>query len=172
MAMARTAIRNICSLSPPDPGTVLTKANKTLSEDNDSSMFVTVVLAFYEIDTGKLSYANAGHLYPIVYCNDNPIKELAAEVYPAIGVLDDIEYPSFTQTLLKDETLIIFTDGVTEAVDEKGNFYGDEGIQNYIKENQKISNSEFLTKLFDELVQFQKNKIADDITVFLITRKT
>jgi serine phosphatase RsbU (regulator of sigma subunit) len=171
MAIARTTIKNLCLMKADNPASVLRRANERLVENNKTSMFVTAFLGFYEIDTGKLIYANAGHLPPIIFSPEKELDEIKSVNDPPLGCLDDFEYSSFEKVLEIGDVLILFTDGVTEAEQDGNELFGDKRLKGFIKNNSNLKSNKFLDKLFETLFNFQKNIIADDITVFLMKRK-
>ncbi len=102
------------------PAEVLERVNKQILANNDTKMFVTVWLAFFEISTGKLIWANAGHEYPMI--NVNGQYELLKDKHGiALGVIKKAKYENQEITLKRGDSFFVYTDGVAEAtsIDEE-----------------------------------------------------
>jgi sigma-B regulation protein RsbU (phosphoserine phosphatase) len=109
---------------PPDPGAILSMTNDDLSADNETQTFVTVVLGVLDGSTGEGRIAVAGHDLPVVLGGGTPRLLGPICRQPAIGVIEGIDYCSDSFTLAPGETLFCYSDGVSEAEDNKGGFFG------------------------------------------------
>jgi sigma-B regulation protein RsbU (phosphoserine phosphatase) len=109
---------------PPDPGAILSMTNDDLSADNETQTFVTVVLGVLDGSTGEGRIAVAGHDLPVVLGGGAPRLLGPICRQPAIGVIEGIDYCSDSFTLAPGETLFCYSDGVSEAEDNKGGFFG------------------------------------------------
>ena len=125
MAMARTTIHDQL-FGCADPGVALTRANRDLCRLNPEGLFATVFAAVLDPATGRLTYANAGHCYPVL------VRESAAFLIPKpgapLGLFDDDEIADEETALLPEQTILIYTDGVTEAVNRDKAFFGDDRL--------------------------------------------
>ena len=171
MAIARTTIKITCLAESNNPAVALEKVNNILCEKNKESMFVTAFLAYYEIDTGKFTYVNAGHLLPLLYSDGETIKKLSSKCEMPLGCMSEIEYTLFNSKLAANESFIVFTDGVTEAEAPDKEQYGDKRLDDFVNQNTNFESEVILEKLFDDLLKFQHNKVADDITALILKRK-
>lgn len=115
MMSSRTLMKG-AAIGRSNPAEVLSEVNNLLQEDNDASMFVTVFYAEYNPGNGVLSYANGGHNPPIVVHADGSSTVLPQTNGIALGIMPDIEYEQNSVTLSPGDALVLYTDGVTEAM--------------------------------------------------------
>ncbi len=108
----------------PDPGAILEMANDDLSAENDSQTFVTVALGVLDGETGEGRIAVAGHDLPVVLGGGAPRLLAPVRRQPALGVIEGIPYRSDPFTLSPGEAMFLYSDGVSEAEDGSGGFFG------------------------------------------------
>lgn len=113
MAVSRTVFRNVAS-SEMSPEQIVSAMNRTVSENNDSNMFVTLFVGVLDLNTGVLDYCNAGHDAPIMVPSNEP---LPCDPNFPIGIVPDWKYSLQQAKLKAGSTLFLFTDGLTEAQD-------------------------------------------------------
>jgi sigma-B regulation protein RsbU (phosphoserine phosphatase) len=124
MTITMALIRNTAQESF-NPAFMMSKINDTLSADNPRAMFVTLIIGILNIRTGKVLYANGGHNPPILIRNDGaPVfkKELSG---PLVGHLDGLQFKDLALKLNPGDYLFLYTDGVTEALNRKNEFFSD-----------------------------------------------
>jgi sigma-B regulation protein RsbU (phosphoserine phosphatase) len=123
MSMSVTLVRQALLDSHLTPAEAMTRINKHLTRHNPSSMFVTLFISLYDPATRELDYANGGHCQPLVG-SPKGLRLLEGLSGPVVGALEDLDYLGFKDRLETDETILLYTDGVTEAQDPAGNFFG------------------------------------------------
>ena len=123
MMSSRTLLKG-AAIGNSGPGEVLHEVNDLLHQDNEASMFVTVVYAVYEPSTGELTYASGGHDAPLVVHADGSSTSLPLTGGIALGVVPDFPFRQKTVTLSPGDTVVLYTDGVTEAVEGTVNSSG------------------------------------------------
>ena len=123
MMSSRTLLKSI-ALDHTGPGKVLGQVNDLLQEDNDAGMFVTVLYGVYDPSNRELTYANGGHNSPLVVHSDGTSTLLPLTDGIALGVAPSVEYRQNTVTLSPSDTVIFYTDGVTEAMNGDGEQFG------------------------------------------------
>jgi phosphoserine phosphatase RsbU/P len=128
MARTKTLLEAIAAREP-DPALVLRELNQTLSAENEAGMFVTAVLCTLDTVSGELAFAVAGHEAPVMVSNEGDPDSLAAEGGPVMGLLPGSEYPLNRVTLKPGDALVLFTDGVNEAQNVEGDFFGPERLR-------------------------------------------
>lgn len=127
MAVTKTLLKVVAERGL-DPGEVLAKVNDDLAEDNDACMFVTLFLAVIDLESGEVKYASAGHNPPLLLPKGKeaewipPLNELVA------GVMEGTKYSTKTMNMKPGDTLFIYTDGVTEAMDNEHNLYSEDRL--------------------------------------------
>ena len=102
------------------PGAVLTEVNDLLNEENEAAMFVTLLYAVFDPSNGLLNYANGGHNPPIIVHPDGTSTLLPATGGIALGVAPKFQYEEGTVILDPGDTIVLYTDGVTEAMNAEG----------------------------------------------------
>ena len=123
MMSSRTLLKG-AAIGVGEPGEVLRETNDLLHEDNEASMFVTLLYTVYDPATGELTYANGGHNPPIVVHADGTSTLFPLTGGIALGMVPGIEYRQDTLTLLPGDTAIFYTDGVTEAMNSASEEFG------------------------------------------------
>lgn len=103
---------------------VLSEANAEIARDNPEFMFVTALLCSLDLESGELRYANAGHEPPILLRAGGGIARLDAAGGPPICMIENHVYAGAGCVLDPGDTLLLYTDGVTEAMDAQGHLYG------------------------------------------------
>ena len=128
MMSSRTLLKG-SAIGLLEPGRVMQEVNNMLAMDNESAMFVTVFYAVYNTETGSLTYANGGHNLPVIFHADGSSTVLPYTEGIALGVLPDVEYPEGEIMLAPGDTLVMYTDGVTEAMDADKQEFGMDRLQ-------------------------------------------
>ena len=119
MTMSHTLLRFTGSRCL-DPVRTAMETNGMLSRESFDSMFVTVFYGIYDTQTGDITYVNAGHNPPCVLHADGRVSVLPVSDNICMGVLEDFAYTAHTLRLEHGDTLVAYTDGVTEAFDTSG----------------------------------------------------
>lgn len=123
MMSSRTLIKG-AAIGHLAPGKVLSEVNQLLQEENDAAMFVTVFYAVFDPRSGELTYANGGHNPPLVIHADGRSTALPPTGGVALGVVPDFTYQESSVTLQSGDQVVFYTDGVTEAENDRGEQFG------------------------------------------------
>lgn len=125
MVVVKTLIKNQAQLGL-GPDEVFTTVNAKLCENNDTNMFATAFLGIYDIPNAVMRYVNAGHNQPLVAMPDGAYRYLKPKTrHVVLGVMAEADYSQEEMPLPTGSTLILYTDGVTEAFDASGGIYSD-----------------------------------------------
>ena len=116
MAMTIVLMRRASQQPGITPAEILRQVNATLSEDNESSMFVTLFVGILNLQTGDLRFSNAGHNPPLILAANGECRFLALPDGLVLGVMADAEYRDDTVRLEPGDMILTYTDGVTEAM--------------------------------------------------------
>ena len=145
------------------PSDVLEKVNDELCNSNETNMFVTVFMAILNLQTGVLEYVNAGHNPPF-YKTKNTYRELNVVPNIVLGGIAGVKYQSQSIKMNVGDRIFLYTDGVTEAQNAKGEFYGETRLDEIL--NQEIQSPEYVLNLVkNDVVKFADgNEQSDDIT--------
>ena len=172
MMTAKTIIRGLAERGLP-VDEVFTLANEKLCENNESGMFVTAWMGKIDLTTGKLSFANAGHNPPIVVHANGECEYLKSRTGFVLAGMEGMMYRSNEMTLNRGDRIFLYTDGVTEATDEKEALYGEDRLLAYIDKNKKLQADALLSGLKDDIDSFAGDAPQfDDITMLIFDYKT
>lgn len=170
MVITKTLIKNYACLGF-SPEKVFDIVNKRLCENNKAEMFVTSFIAIVNLKTGEVDYCNAGHNKPLIYSNKNQKFEwLNTKHGFVLAGIDTVKYKKENLILNSGDALYLYTDGVTEAVNEKKELYSDNRLIDTLNEiNIKDTSSEDILKKIQESVNLFAGSApqADDITMLM-----
>lgn len=150
-----------------DIAAAISTANDTLAASNDANMFVTAWIGVVDITTGDLEYVNAGHNRPLVKRKDGSVAFLNEKSGPPLAALGGVKYRKYSTKLENHEGLVLYTDGVTEAVNPKMELYGDDRLLDTMKGLVgSHDSSEILENIKKSVYAFADGaEQADDITL-------
>lgn len=172
MALSRTLIRTYAVEYHARPDFVLQVANRRILADTQAGLFVTVFYGVLDPLTGTLTYCNAGHSPPYLLSaqNDDGVQVLHRTGMP-LGVVEDATWEQETVQLVPGDTLVLYTDGVTDAEDETGAFFGQERLLEIAQANLGQSAQNIQDTLIAEIHQFVDDAPQfDDITLMVVVR--
>jgi serine phosphatase RsbU (regulator of sigma subunit) len=167
MSSTRSMLRALARASN-SPGEVLEQVNDLLVTDIPPNMFVTCFYAILDPHSGRLSYANAGHDLPYLH-RDGEAEELRARGMP-LGLMPEMHYEEKETTLHVGEAALLYSDGLVEAHDPKGEMFGFPRLRTLIAEHaEERSLGDFL---LEELYSFVGEgwEQEDDITLLTLRR--
>ncbi len=151
----------------------LRQLNELLVLENTSSMFVTSFYGILDINTGDVKFANAGHNPPCIISEDGEVTEIGRAQGIALGVTIDLDL--YTQNYVKlktNDTLLLYTDGVTEAMNLQRELFGEERLFSFLHKNGSSSLTDLINNIVNEVEAFANGaEQADDITLLAIRYK-
>lgn len=124
MVIAKTLLKNEAQLGLP-PEEVLQRVNRQLCETNDAQMFVTVLLFLLNLDTGELTFSNAGHNPPVLVGRDGTCVLLSLSPGLPLACMEEVQYQRQSLGLRSGDQLFLYTDGVTEAANPAQKLFGE-----------------------------------------------
>jgi phosphoserine phosphatase RsbU/P len=146
----------------------LEHVNRLLCPDNESAMFVTVFYGILHTETGELEFSNGGHNVPYVIGGDRLVP-VGTPAGMALGIVDDAPYHTSRISLHAGETLVLYTDGVTEAMDAQGRFFSTPRFEQTLQRLADRHPFDLLTKLVEDVQVFSRGAVqADDITLLAL----
>jgi phosphoserine phosphatase RsbU/P len=167
MALSRTVIRTV-ALNRLNPADVLMRTNEILDNDTQSDLFVTVFYAIWNPKTQLLTYANGGHNPPILMGQNGRSHLLNGEGM-ALGVLPTIHVAKNAVKVSKGDTLVFYTDGVTEAMNEDFDEFGMERLHQTIRANQQKDASHIVAAITNAIEDHAgETPQFDDITLVVM----
>jgi serine phosphatase RsbU (regulator of sigma subunit)/putative methionine-R-sulfoxide reductase with GAF domain len=169
MALCRTILRTV-AISRNDPAATLIRANEIINKDTQSDLFVTVFYAIWEPDNQQIRYANGGHNPPLLLRQDGECS-LLKEHGIALGVLPEIEMKSHIVQFLPEDRLILYTDGVTEAMNEDLDEFGMERLRQAAMNGSHLSARHIAQNITDAIQTHAGGTPQfDDITLVVMKR--
>lgn len=170
MAMCRTNIR-AAVLSGRSPAEALKRANELILNDSQAEVFLSAIYAMLDPLTGRLTYANGGHNRPLfIQAATGEIHELAARGI-ILGQFEEIEIAEEVVELALGDTLVLFTDGVTEAINAEEQQFGEHRLRAVLNDNVDASAEQIVSALADAVRGHTGSELqADDFTILAVTR--
>lgn len=170
MAVSRTLLRATGLRGLPSHE-CMNIVNKLLCKESLDSMFVTVFYGIYNLETGEIDYTNAGHNPPYVLKHNNQVEALPLSQNFIVGVFDDFIYKNSSLTLEPGDTLVLYTDGVTEAFNPEKTQFGEAGLEKTLKSVPGAGSQEITEALLEDIHDFAGDEPqSDDITTLMIKR--
>ena len=169
MAVTRTLIR-ATAIPGRTPLEILTRVNAQLAQENQANLFVTMILGIADTQNGKIVYGQGGH---------NPPVLLSAEGKPAyeppggmpLGVFEDAKFGERKLQLKPGETLLVYTDGVTEAMNKARDLFGEERLLEAVSRGASLSAEKLTERVVENVEDFVREaERSDDITLLAVKR--
>jgi NarL family two-component system response regulator LiaR len=172
MALTRTLIRTYAAEYEARPDLALSVVNRRILADTHTSLFVTVFYGVLDPLSGTLAYANAGHnpAYLLSRQAKGAVQDLPRTGMP-LGVFDDATWEQGMAALAPGDVLALYTDGITEAQDRHGAFFGEERLLASLQTNQGRAAQDIADALLAEVHKFVGDAPRyDDITLLVVAR--
>ncbi|MFL2892761.1 MAG: GAF domain-containing SpoIIE family protein phosphatase [Candidatus Pelagibacter sp.] len=146
---------------------LLFQLNNEICETISRGMFVTMIIGIYDSNNKEMSLSNAGHEHPLIFSNDHFTN--FEDAGPPLGIIPNIKYQEH-RIKFENSSMYIFTDGITEIKNPKGDMLGSEGFKNYIRKFKDFPTNQKLQLIIDQVLNtghIQK----DDLTLVVIDAK-
>jgi len=171
MAVAKTLIRSGAERTT-DPAEILFKVNNELCKNNEESMFVTLVLGVFDLTTGKLRYANAGHTPCYLLSDGGSIEQVQAETAMPLGVFEDVEFKTEELELGKEQGILLYSDGVTEAMNSDFELFEESRLETALARSVGANAMNTTENIIADVRKFVGNaQQSDDITLLYLKNK-
>jgi len=155
---------------PAALGNVLAELNELILASTDPGQFITLAIAFVDPTADRLLYASAGHNPPLIRRRSGEIEPLTASGL-LLGVVADAAYAETAAEFTPGDTLVLYTDGVVEAQDETGSFYGDERLAELLAGAGDLEASAICDRIVESVNAFAGSEgPGDDLTVVVVRR--
>jgi sigma-B regulation protein RsbU (phosphoserine phosphatase) len=170
MAVTRTLIR-ATAIPGRAPLEILQRVNAQLCAENQANLFVTMILGIVETGTGRMVYGQGGHNPPIlVRSSGDPVYEPSGGM--PLGVFEDAKFGERTLELKAGETLLVYTDGVTEAMNPQRELFGEERLKEAVRGQAKLSTEKLAERVVQQVAQFARGaEPSDDITLLALKHR-
>lgn len=169
MAVTRTLIRAEAR-QHLDPVQILSEVNNQLVPENSALLFVTIILGIYDPKTGEISYAQGGHNPAVLLTEDGAASYEPPGGQP-LGVFQDASFGDYRLQLQPGDSFIIYTDGITEAMNHEQEAYGEDRFLSLLQGRQSLSAKELNHHITSGVTVFVAGaEQSDDITLMTLKR--
>jgi phosphoserine phosphatase RsbU/P len=169
MTVLRAAVR--AHWSEPSLVYALARINRTAFQNVPSSKYVTFFLAALDPATGRLDFVNAGHNPPLLVRGDGTVETLSAGGL-VLGIFEDVSYAGGRVEMLPGDTLVVYSDGVTETWDPDGEEFGEESLVALAVRNRALGAEELQDSIMREIERFEAGaRATDDRTIVVLKRE-
>lgn len=164
MSVTQTLQRSI-TFRFKQPADIVAQLNKMLLNNNDATMFVTYFIAVIDTCSGKMDYCNAGHNFPIIRKNNGDLKTLGEQHGLPLGIYED-DYSSGSLVLEPNDSLILYTDGITETFNSNQELFGEIRLKEAISYAMSPNPHKIARTILDHIEIFAEgSEQSDDITL-------
>jgi sigma-B regulation protein RsbU (phosphoserine phosphatase) len=168
ITLARTVLRAAAERLE-EPADCLSTANALLCIDNPTLMFATAFYGILNTETGEIRYTNAGHNPPYVLRGNGVVDLLPGAGSMALGVMEDTIYQTQHVRLAPGDSLVCFSDGVTEATNAAGALFGEARLVDFLTSQTNIHPTELLGSIIAEVDAYMAlAPMADDVTLLVL----
>ena len=166
MANLQAAVRSQCATAWEQPDRFLRSVNQLLYENTAEGAYATLFFAEYDDDTRKLRYSNCGHPPALLLSGNNGLERLGATC-TVVGLFEKWDCAMEERELGPGDTVLLYTDGVTEALNAEGEQFGEERLLEAARQHRELSPPELLAAVADQARGFSPHEQADDITLIV-----
>ncbi len=168
MAMSRTLMR-ANAMGNPTVSEAISRANNMIAEEDRANMFVTLFYGVLNLQEKTMTYVNAGHNPPMVLGDGEHDLVMLAARGMALGVMQDIPLEEKEIQLRKGDVLLLYTDGVTEAVNRENEQFGEERLSSILEENRTLAADDIIEIIKKEVDKFADGQAQfDDVTLMVV----
>ncbi len=166
MANLQAALRSQTATAWEQPDRFLRSVNQLLYENTTEGDYASLFFAAYDDETRRLRYSNCGHPPALLLRGDDGLERLGATC-TVVGLFDKWDCALDERILAPGDTVLLYTDGVTEAVNDDGEEFGEERLLEAARQHSRLSLPDLLTAVSDQLRRFSPHEQADDITLIV-----
>jgi len=166
MANLQASLRSQSALAFDQPEALLRSVNRLFYENTADSAYASLFFADYDDATRRLRYANCGHLSGLLLKRDGKVERLES-TSTLLGLFDVWDCSMREHELSPGDVLALYTDGVTEASDERGEEFGERCLIDAVRQHRELSCQALLTAIVDEVRRFSSREQHDDITAIV-----
>ena len=166
MANLQAALRSQCATAWEQPERFLRSVNQLLYENTDEGNYASLFFAEYDDGTRRLRYSNCGHPPALLVHGDDSLERLQATC-TVVGLFEKWECTMEERELAPGDAVLLYTDGVTEALNGEGEEFGEERLLKAARQYGQLSLPELLAAVTDQARRFSPYEQADDITLIV-----
>jgi serine phosphatase RsbU (regulator of sigma subunit) len=161
--LKREALRNLT------PDEILYNVNNIICPDNETAMFVTILCAILDVETGELQFCNAGHNPPLIYHGGEDFEYMRLPRNFVLGPIEDTAFTAYRMELKPNDILFLYTDGVTEAMNRGGQLFSEDRLMRILSNLRNNSVTGLIHGVREEIEEFSQGAPqSDDITMITL----
>jgi len=166
MANLQASLRSQSALAFDQPEALLQSVNRLFYDNTGDSAYASLLFAEYDDSTRRLRYANCGHLSGLLVRSDGNLEELES-TSTLLGLFEEWHCSMREKELSPGDVLVLYTDGITEARNERGEEFGEQSLIQSLRQHRELSCQALLTTIVDEVRRFSREEQNDDITAIV-----
>jgi serine phosphatase RsbU (regulator of sigma subunit) len=166
MANLQANVRSQCAIALDQPERLLSSVNQLFCQNTADAAFATLFFAEYDDATRRLRYVNCGHLPPLVLRSDDSLERLEATA-TIVGAFKDWDCTIADCHLSPGDTLVLYTDGITESFNPDREEFGEERLVESLRRNRHLCCGGLRSSIVDEVQHFSPHEQHDDITLII-----
>ena len=166
MANLQANLRSQCAIAVEQPEQLLTSVNRLFFENTADNAYATLFYSEFQDNTCRLRYANCGHLPGLVLRKDGCVERLTSTA-PVVGLFSDWACPTADLQLFSGDLFAIYTDGITEAFNQRDEEFGEERLIDTLQRCRGRSPNDLVAAVLDEVRQFSPHEQRDDVTLIV-----
>jgi serine phosphatase RsbU (regulator of sigma subunit) len=166
MANLQANLRSQCAIALEHPQRFLESVNQLFYENTIESAYATLFFAEYDDRARRLRYANCGHLPGLLLRGDNTLDRLGSTC-TVLGLFKEWDCAIGESSVFPGDTLVLYTDGVTEAFDDHGEEFGEQRLIDSLRRHRDLRPQALLNSILDDVKQFSPREQHDDITLLV-----
>jgi serine phosphatase RsbU (regulator of sigma subunit)/predicted enzyme related to lactoylglutathione lyase len=171
MANLQASLRSQSTLAFDQPEALLRSVNRLFYDNSGDSAYASLLFADYDDATRRLRYANCGHLAGLLLRRDGHVEQLES-TSTLLGLFREWDCAIREQELFPGDVLALYTDGVTEASNERGEEFGERCLIELLRQHQELSCQDLLSAIVDGVQRFSSQEQNDDITAIVAKFRT
>ena len=166
MANLQANLRSQCAIALEQPQGFLQSVNRLFYENTTDRAYATLFFAEYDDNLRHLRYANCGHLSALLLRSDNTLERLDSTC-TVLGVFKEWDCLIRERLLLPGDTLALYTDGITESLNDRGEEFGEQRLIKALQRHHELPSKDLIAAVADEVLQFSLREQHDDITLIV-----
>jgi serine phosphatase RsbU (regulator of sigma subunit) len=166
MANLQANLRSQCAIAVERLEQLLISVNRLFFENTSDNAYATLFYSEFDDETCRLRYANCGHLPGLVLRKAGAVERLESTA-PVVGLFRDWEFPTADLQLFSGDLFAIYTDGITEAFNQRDEEFGEERLIDTLQRYRNGSPNDLVAAVFDEVRQFSPHEQHDDVTLIV-----
>jgi serine phosphatase RsbU (regulator of sigma subunit)/uncharacterized glyoxalase superfamily protein PhnB len=166
MANLQANLRSQCSIYPDQPLRSLKSVNQIFHENTTESAYTTLFFAEYDGKMQRLRYVNCGHLSPLLLRQDDTL-ELLDSTSTVLGLFKEWDSSLEERQLFSGDTLVLYTDGVTESSNDAGEEFGEQRLIETLRRHRDLPTQGLVASIIEEVRRFNPHEQQDDVTLIV-----